>query len=286
MDSQGRQDGQDGQVEVGGHRVAIKRSAMRRAVVGALLVCGGLVNASAASGACDGLVPPSGPVTLEVASARRMFVVRVPSAADGRAPLPVLFAFHPFGMNAQYIQSRVSSRVWPEAIMVYPEGLPRGGAPGPSWQGRAGEHGDQDLLFFDAMLAWLGERACVDEKRVFVLGYSNGAGLANLLACERPDAIAGVALAAGRPTCAPVRPAPVVIGHGTRDATIGYEQAIAASQAWSKVNGCSAPPRAGTPGCFAASSCTGAPVILCTHQGGHEYSPPFTREAVGHFRAR
>jgi polyhydroxybutyrate depolymerase len=238
--------------------------------------------ATRAWAACEGMPGRSGAITIEVGGVTRMFVVRVPSSADGRAPAAVLFAFHPFGMNAQYMQSRVSSRVWPEAIMLYPEGLSRGG--GPSWQGRPGDLGDRDVQFFDAMLAWLAEHHCIDPKRVFVLGYSNGAALANVLACERRSAIAGVALAAGRPVCHPKEPLPAILGHGMRDQTAAYSQAVEASRAWATLNRCTAPPRAGAAGCFAAGSCGAAPVTLCTHAGGHEYSATFTREAVEFLR--
>jgi polyhydroxybutyrate depolymerase len=197
-----------------------------------------------------------------------------------------MFAFHPYGMNAQYMVSRVSGRVWPDAIMIYPEGLSRGGGPlAPAWQGRPGEMGDRDILFFDATLDWLRAHHCVDERRVFVLGYSNGAGLASLLACERAGAIAGAAMAAGRPACAPGSSKPVIISHGMRDQTIGYEQAIQAAQVWSKRNGCSAPPKVGAPGCFAAASCTSAPTTMCTHTGGHEYDSTFTRSVADFFKA-
>ena len=240
-------------------------------------------SANHAWAACDGTPGRSGAITIEVGPVTRIFVVRAPSSADGRTPMPVLFAFHPFGMNAQYMQSRVSSRVWPEAIMLYPEGLARGGS-GPSWQGRPGDLGDRDLQFFDAMLAWLAEHHCIDRRRVFVLGYSNGAALANVLACERRSAIAGVAIAAGRPACQAKEPLPAVLGHGMRDPTAAYSQAVEASRAWSALNRCTAPPKAGTAGCFAADSCGAAPVTMCTHGGGHEYGSTFTRSAVDFFK--
>jgi polyhydroxybutyrate depolymerase len=192
----------------------------------------------------------------------------------------VLLVFHPFGMNAQYMEARVSSRVWPDAIMVYPEGVR--GPGGPSWQGRSGDAGDRDVAFFDAIVEWLDTHECIDRRRVFVMGYSNGAGLAGVLSCARASAIAGVALASGRPACQPESSRPVIIGHGLRDQTIGYDQAVRAAQAWSTINGCKAPPRSGTPGCSSATACTSAPVTLCTYEGGHEYNAAFSK-AVGEF---
>lgn len=234
---------------------------------------------------CDGTAPPTGAQVLEVAGARRTFVVRAPAPYEGRVPAPVVLAFHPFGMNAQYMQGRAPiTRTWPEAFAIYPEGLGRAGSMAPSWQGQAGDAGDRDLAFFDAMLDWLDAHACVDRTRVFVLGYSNGAGLAHLLACERGTAVAGAAIAAGRLSCKPAAPKPIVMSHGLQDRTIGYDQGLDASRTWAAVNKCTAPPKAGVQGCVAADGCSAA-TRFCTHAGGHEYEPTFTRTAIDFFKS-
>jgi polyhydroxybutyrate depolymerase len=248
-----------------------------------LLMTAGLLACPASAWAsCGGETDRSGTITIEVGALTRVFVLKVPSGSDGRTPAPVLFAFHPYGMNATYMQSRVSTRLWPDAIMLYPEGFP--GRGGPAWQGRPGETDDRDVAFFDAMLTWLDAHECIDRRRVFVMGYSNGAGLASVLACTRNAAIAGVAIASGRQACAPTGATPVMLAHGLRDASIGYEQAIQAAGTWSTVNRCTAPPKVETPGCFAATSCGGASTTLCTYQGGHEYNSAFSREFIEAFQ--
>src|SRR5262245_23492025 len=231
---------------------------------------------------CGGETARSATITPAVGPVTRVFVVKVPSGADGRTPAPVLFAFHPYGMNATYMQSRVSTRLWPEAIMIYPEGFP--GRGGLAWQGRPGEADDRDVAFFDAILTWLDAHECVDRRRVFVMGYSNGAGFASVLACTRNSSIAGVAIASGRQACAPPSAKPVMLAHGLRDTSIAYEQAIQAAQTWGKVNQCAAPPKVETPGCFAATSCTAASAMLCTYTGGHEYNAAFTRTFIDAFQ--
>ena len=246
-----------------------------------------LAQARIAAAACDGSLVPAGAQSLDVAGARRTFVVRSAAEGDPKAAAPVVFALHPFGMNAQYMQARAPiGRSWPAAITIFPDGLGRGGGNmAPSWQGRPGELGDRDLAFFDAMLQWLDEKGCIDKARVFVLGYSNGAGLAYLLACERRAAVAGVAIAAGRLGCQPAASKPVIMSHGVGDGTIGYESAIESSKAWATANGCAAPPRPGVPGCVQGQSCSGAAVTLCTHGGGHEYDVSFTKAAAEFFKS-
>ena len=119
----------------------------------------------------------------------RIFVVRVPAGYTGRTPLPMVIAFHPGGMSAQYMQGRVPvHRVWPEAIAVFPEGFPNidGGRGGlqPVWQRAPGDMEDRDLAYFDQMIEWLRANHCFDAKKVFVMGYSNGAGFTSVLACR------------------------------------------------------------------------------------------------------
>jgi len=237
-------------------------------------------SAAPAFAACDGPPGPTGTIELKTGAVTRTFVVRVPLTAAARKPAPLIFLFHPFGMNAQYMQGRVPMpRVWPEAIAVYPQGLPRGGGFGfqPAWQTGSGEMDDRDLVFFDQMLEWMRANHCVDDSRVFVMGYSNGARLSSLLACQRAGAIAGVAIASGSLSCDPPEARPIILAHGLADQTIPYARAADASSTWAARNGCKAPPRVGAVGCFAADSCSAAPVGLCTYEGGHEYWEPFTR---------
>jgi poly(3-hydroxybutyrate) depolymerase len=218
----------------------------------------------------------------------RVFVVRLPAKYDARTAAPVVFLFHPFGMNAQYMQGRVPvPRAWPEAIAIYGEGLPRlgGGSLQPSWQTRPGDTDDRDLAYFDGMLEWVRKNHCVDDRRVFVMGYSNGANFTSVLACQRASAIAGVAIASGSLACTLPEAKPVILSHGMSDPTIRYERALEAAEAWSARNGCKAPPKRGVPGCFMADSCSAAPVTLCSYDGGHEYNAPFTQTLVEFLKA-
>ena len=162
----------------------------------------------------------------------------------------MVIAFHPGGMSAQYMQGRVPvHRVWPEAIAVFPEGFPNlGGGRGglqPVWQRAPGDMDDRDLVYFDQMIEWLRANHCFDAKKLFVMGYSNGAGFTSVLACERASLIAGVAIASGRLACAPAEPKPTIFSHGLSDATIPYGNGVEAAAAWSSRNKCGAPPKSG-----------------------------------------
>ena len=122
------------------------------------------------------------------------------------------------------------------------------------------------------------------RSHVFVMGYSNGAGLAGVLACERGGLVAGVAIASGNLSCTPMGPRPVILGHGLSDSTIRYERGVEASKTWATANQCLSPPNVGAPGCVAADRCSGAPLTFCTFDGGHEYHDPFTKTFVEFFK--
>src|SRR5437899_7032088 len=86
--------------------------------------------------------PPSTPATLAI-------------------PHPLIFAFHGHSGTSQTAAMGMHLQtLWPEAIVVYPQGLPTKSKVDPAgnqsgWQVRLGQNGlnDRDLKFFDAMLA-------------------------------------------------------------------------------------------------------------------------------------
>jgi polyhydroxybutyrate depolymerase len=129
----------------------------------------------------------------------REALVYSPASAKTNAA-PVVFAFHGHGGNMRNtVRSFHIHTLWPEAIVVYPQGLntpgrltdPEGKKPG--WQHGVGAEGDRDLKFFDAMLASLKADYKVDTKRVYSTGHSNGGGFTYLLWAERGEVFAAFA---------------------------------------------------------------------------------------------
>jgi polyhydroxybutyrate depolymerase len=138
----------------------------------------------------------------------REALVRVPDKIPaGGAPL--VFAFHGHGGTMGHAaRSFPIHEQWPEAIVVYPQGLPTAGqltdpkGERSGWQGRAGMEGDRDLKFFDVMLADMKQRYAVDARRIYSTGHSNGGGFTYLLWAERGEVFAAMA------------PSAAVIGRG------------------------------------------------------------------------
>src|SRR4030095_9240404 len=90
-------------------------------------------------------------------------------AAPSPSP-PLVFVFHGRGGTAEGAAGRIPlHRHWPEAVVVYPQGVPGQRAmrdpdgTRPAWQRMPGELDDRDVLFYDAALAALAERPRCDS---------------------------------------------------------------------------------------------------------------------------
>jgi polyhydroxybutyrate depolymerase len=139
------------------------------------------------------------------------------------------------------------------------------------------EAADDDVGFLTTVVADIQSHACIDPKRVYATGISNGAMMAQYLGCREADVFAAVGGIAGPNGggCNPSRPISVVYMHGTEDGTVGYSSARPTVTGWATRNGCGATPtetyNMGSTRCETYSGCReGAEVVFCTHTGmGH-----------------
>jgi polyhydroxybutyrate depolymerase len=160
---------------------------------------------------------------LTIAGTERRYLVDVP-AAPGDRPLPVVLSFHGFHSSAR------RHRWWTGwgtlarregFIAVHPEGhdgVRLLGRSGRGWDIRPTETGDAD--FVRALLDELEGDHCIDRRRIFATGMSNGGLFASLLGCALADRLAAVAPVAGAidlRDCVPARPRPVLLIHGRAD---------------------------------------------------------------------
>lgn len=183
---------------------------------------------------------------------------------------PLVLAFHGFGDEMENFQHIGLHRAWPDAIVVYFQGLPtrdryRG------WQVERGQNEDRDLKLVDAALASLRKSYPIDDTRVYATGFSNGAMFTYLLWAERPAVFAAYAPIAGRlrPGVQPAERRPLFHVAGTRDATVRYADQQAAFETAIRVNGVAGQMRPCGGGCTLHGGGTPAPVMVWTHEGGH-----------------
>lgn len=243
---------------------------------------------------CGGPAPPAGRQTIQVGTQQRQrqYVVRLPAEFDNTRPRPVVFGFHGFGGDAAS-QERTTELAanWPDAIGVYGEGLLRTfptfpGAMGQGWQIFPGEFDDRDVLFFDAVLARLKAQYCINPRRVYATGFSNGAFFSHVLGCVRGAVIAAIGPRAGGVLNCPgrVRVA-VVISHGTADNVVPFSFGTGARNLWLRRNGCSAGAVPYAAGCEISRECASdRQVAFCQWPGTHTPDPKFPPNLFRFFR--
>ena len=97
-----------------------------------------------------------------------------------------------------------------------------------------------DVHLFDKMYADITNNYCVDMKRVFSMGFSQGGYFTNVLACARGDKIRGASPeSGGSPPSNCKGPVAWVGTHGLTDGTVNItSQGRAARDGWLKINGC------------------------------------------------
>ncbi len=195
-------------------------------------------------------------------------------------PAPVVFVFHGHGGNMNNTVRTFSIHThWPEAIVVYPQGLktpgrltdPEGKKPG--WQHGTGAQGDRDLKFFDAMLESLKKDYKVDDKHVFSTGHSNGGGFTYLLWAARREKFAAFAPSAAACTfLTKLKPKPVLHLAGANDPLVKFAWQKITIDGLLKLNQCGeGKPWDGAKLCTLYPSKIGVPVITFIHPGKHEF---------------
>lgn len=227
-----------------------------------------------------------------VGGIERQALVFAPSAST-HEKLPVIFAFHGHGGNMQFAARGMHFQdAWPEAIVVYPQGLP---TPGilldhegiqPGWQRDPGQKQDRDLKFVDAMLTTLREKYSADARRIYATGFSNGGLFTYLLWSQRPNVFAAFAPggAVRLPSVQLTEPCPAFHYAGRTDRLARFARQEETIEEIRKLNGCAPQGESCGTDCTLYPSASGSPVETFIHSGGHLYPPPVTELIVNFFR--
>jgi polyhydroxybutyrate depolymerase len=261
------------------------------------------VTGAAADAATDGLPSagctspgvPAGDTTrtVQVGTVSRSYVLHLPAAYDGKKVAPLVLDFHGVGGTgtAELAGSPYPSLLDPAGVvMAFPDGAK--GPAGTAWNvGPCCVANVDDVAFARAVVADVGQVACIDTNHVYAVGVLTGGGMAYYLACQAADIFAAAApaafdmLADNVGACVPARAISVISFRGTADPRVpyagGYSSlvpgmpitflgATGSFQAWAQIDHCAG--AASSPdanGCAHYSGCQdGVEVILCTKQGG------------------
>lgn len=217
--------------------------------------------------------------TWDVDGTKREALVYAPSKKTvGKVPL--VFDFHGHGGTAAGVARRHHIQSdWPEAVVVYMQGLktpgkitdPEGTRTG--WQTGPGDQKDRDLKFFDAVLASMKKDYPIDEKRIYSTGHSNGGAFTYLLWAERGDtfaAFAPVAASAGL-YLKKAKPRPLFHIGSKKDPLVAFAWQERTMDFVKKLNGCDEKSEKWATDCVRYPSRGGTPLVVYLHDDGHKY---------------
>lgn len=221
----------------------------------------------------------------------REALVFAPAGAT-KEPTPLVFCWHGHGGTMRHASRAYAfQKAWPDAIVVYPQGLntpgkltdPEGKKPG--WQTRVGDQNDRDLKFFDAMLATLRKDYKVDDKRIYSTGHSNGGQFTYLMWAARGDVFAAFAPSAAIPTIdfKDAKPKPVLHVAGETDELVKFNWQKTTIDKVKKLNGVDAEGKPAGKHCTEYTSKSGPPVVTLIHPGGHGGLPDGTAVRIAEF---
>jgi polyhydroxybutyrate depolymerase len=157
-------------------------------------------------------------VEVESGGLRRTSLLSFPPSSS--LPAPFIIDLHGLGADAtqEAAYSGVASRA-PAAgfVVATPES-----AKGEVWF-LPGVPGVDDVAFIRDLIETVGAQHCIDLDRVFVVGISNGGGLATGVACELGEVVRAVAPVAGVNIVKPCSSAVSVVAfHGTDDPLVPF----------------------------------------------------------------
>ena len=195
--------------------------------------------------------------TFDFQGQARTYQLYVPPAYDGTKPVPVVFDFHGFGSNA--VEQMLYGNFKPEAdrddfLIVAPDGQGDGGNRHFSLTSETGLQ--DDVAMVGALLDHIEADFCVDTKRVFSTGMSDGGAMTSVLACRSGDrfaAFGAVAVIVFVPGCGGANNIAITAFSGTDDPVVPFNggavhccggavlgAAPDAMASWAKAEGCDA----------------------------------------------
>ena len=126
--------------------------------------------------------------TVQVGTVSRSYVLHLPAAYDGKKAAPLVLDFHGIGGTGT---TELGSSPYPSlldpagVVMAFPDGMK--GPAGSAWNvGPCCVAGVDDVAFARAVVADVGQAACIDTSRVYAVGVLTGGGMATLSPARPP----------------------------------------------------------------------------------------------------
>jgi len=245
--------------------------------------------AEVASPTCTGSLPAlkaaDSTVTLEHGGRSRKYILHVPSGLTAGSALAVVIDLHGAGGTGaqQKGMSGFAALADKEKFLaVFPDGVDGYWNVDDTCCGTAGTQKIDDVGFLKAIITSLKGQTCVDAKRVYVSGFSNGGGLAHRMGCDAADVIAAIAPTATdlrTQPCKPTRPISMMEVKGMADSLEPYEGGVvgpaggqytavgakASQKLWATIDQCTATAKTIDTYCESITDCAdGVEADLCS----------------------
>ncbi|MEM9384173.1 MAG: alpha/beta fold hydrolase [Pseudomonadota bacterium] len=200
---------------------------------------------------------------VSVDAGRGLVTLHLPPAFDGSTPLPLILNLHGYSGDAvgQQAYFGLLPQTDAQGVMVaIPDGMED--LAGLRYWNATDACCDffgvapDDSSYLRALIEVIAEAYPTDDRRVYVVGHSNGGFMSHRMACDHADRVAAVFSFAGAQwedveRCLPSEPVSVVQFHGTADFTIPYgggcipglachPSARTTADTWASINGCDA----------------------------------------------
>ncbi len=222
----------------------------------------------------------------------RSYLLWRPPGLARSSPVPLVIAMHGYTSSAAQMESMTRfDAVATELgfVVVYPQGVGRSWDAGWCCHGNTGD----DVAFIAALLDRVTLEQNIDRSRVLATGMSNGAMMAQRLACELPARITAAVSVSGSlllGSCRPSRPISILEVHGVADVVVPinggfrnglgtFRSTMSVMQEWAGIDGCASAPAIADGA--ALTTYTWAPceagtrvVLEAVKRGGHSWFGP------------
>lgn len=235
-------------------------------------------------------MPAAERLKLDIEGVERQALVYPGKNSDSQ-PAPLVLVFHGRGDNmTDFARAVRLHKDWPEAIVVYPDGMARADESGmKGWLGSVQrEDSNHDMLFTERLIAEASDRFQVDASRIYAGGFSNGGRFSFILLARKPEVFAAfVMIGALAPDLAgATTPRPVMYLFG-KDEPAQYQEAWQQTAiALVALNRSSNEQREWAPE-FIEFPATegGAPTIINLYRAGHIWPHQGNRQIIRFFES-
>ena len=192
------------------------------------------------SAGCNKPLPEQDARSIETGGQTANFNVHVPDNYDNTVPMPLGFGFHGFG-NDECGPDQGECRGFADlpAVTVYMKSISDG------WE--QSEVLEDNITYWQDVVALMKDEYCIDESRVFIAGVSSGGQFIEHLTCRFGDtlwqttAVCAGAVQSATENC--MGTPPVLVIHGVTDGAGDFGNDTVAI--FAERNGCSETPPAG-----------------------------------------